>query len=57
MEPIDREILALRHFEELSNHDVALVLGMTPAAASSRFLRALKKLKQLLSTYSGMNGP
>ena len=44
MDPIDREVLALRHFEELSNADAASVLGIQPAAASKRYVRALARL-------------
>ena len=44
MDPIDREILALRHFEELSNDETAEVLGIKPSAASNRHVRALKRL-------------
>lgn len=40
----DREILALRHFEQLDNHEVAQVLGLSESAASHRHLRALKRL-------------
>ena len=40
MDPIDREILALRHFEEMSNSDVASVLDISQAAASNRYVRA-----------------
>ena len=40
MEPMDREVLALRHFEELSNGEVALVLGLSKTAASNRYMRA-----------------
>ena len=53
MEPIDREILALRHFEELSNAETAEVLGIQPSAASSRNVRALKKLRETLSNTPG----
>jgi RNA polymerase sigma-70 factor (ECF subfamily) len=42
MDPVDREILALRHFEELSNVETAEVLGIKPSAASSRHIRAIK---------------
>jgi RNA polymerase sigma-70 factor (ECF subfamily) len=45
----DRELLALRHFEELSNLEVAEILGITPAAASKRYVRALKRLKDLMA--------
>ena len=48
MEPIDREILALRHFEELTNTEVAEVLGIQVKAASIRYVRAIRRLKQAL---------
>lgn len=48
MEPIDQEVLALRHFEELTNSEVAEVLGIQQKAASIRYIRALKRLKQVL---------
>jgi RNA polymerase sigma-70 factor (ECF subfamily) len=53
MEPIDREILVLRHFELLSNVETAHVLGLNEAAASNRFMRALKKLKKILIEVPG----
>jgi RNA polymerase sigma-70 factor (ECF subfamily) len=49
MDPIDREVLALRHFEELTNNEVAQVLGLQKSAASNRYVRALKRLKEILS--------
>jgi RNA polymerase sigma-70 factor (ECF subfamily) len=49
LEPIDREILALRHFEELSNQEVAEVLEIQQKAASIRYIRALKRLKSKLN--------
>jgi RNA polymerase sigma-70 factor (ECF subfamily) len=49
MDPIDREVLALRHFEELSNAETAQVLGIGEAAASHRFVRALRRLKSILT--------
>ena len=54
MDPIDREIIALRHFEELTNNEVVQVLGIKKAAASNRYIRALKRLKQIMSSYSGV---
>lgn len=48
MEEIDREVLLLRHFEELSNKEVAAVLGIQENAASNRYVRALARLKGLL---------
>jgi RNA polymerase sigma-70 factor (ECF subfamily) len=44
----DREVICMRHFEQLSNQDVAAVLGLTEAAASMRHLRALRRLRALL---------
>jgi RNA polymerase sigma-70 factor (ECF subfamily) len=48
LEPIDREILALRHFEQLSNGETAEVLGLDKSAASKRYARALVRLKDVL---------
>jgi RNA polymerase sigma-70 factor (ECF subfamily) len=53
MDPLDREILALRHFEELSNEETAQVLGIKPSAASSRHVRALKRLRESLRKTPG----
>jgi RNA polymerase sigma-70 factor (ECF subfamily) len=53
MDPIDREVLVLRHFEELSNGETARVLGLEKSAASNRYVRALKRLKDVLSTMPG----
>lgn len=49
----DREVLALRHFEELSNSETARVLNMTEQAASARYVRALARLKQTLEVFPG----
>lgn len=49
----DREVLALRHFEELSNSETARVLNMTEQAASARYIRALARLKQVLEVFPG----
>jgi RNA polymerase sigma-70 factor (ECF subfamily) len=53
MDPIDREVLALRHFELLSNEETAQVLGIKKSAASNRYIRALKRLKDILSSIPG----
>jgi RNA polymerase sigma-70 factor (ECF subfamily) len=53
MDPLDREVLALRHFEQLDNTETAQVLGITPSGASSRYLRALKRLKEILRDVPG----
>jgi RNA polymerase sigma-70 factor (ECF subfamily) len=56
MGPVDREVLALRHFEELTNKETAVVLGLQQAAASNRYVRALLRLKEILSTIPGPQG-
>jgi RNA polymerase sigma-70 factor, ECF subfamily len=53
MEPIDREILSLRHFEQLTNSEIAQVLEITETAASYRFLRALRRLRDILMSEPG----
>ncbi len=53
MDPIDREILTLRHFEELNNDETAQVLGISKTAASNRYIRALKRLKDALAGMPG----
>lgn len=50
MDEIDREVLMLRHFEELSNKEVASVLGIQENAASNRYVRALGRLKGFLGS-------
>ena len=51
MNPIDREVIALRHFEELSNLDTAQVLGITSSASSKRYLRAMTRLGELMKKF------
>jgi RNA polymerase sigma-70 factor (ECF subfamily) len=53
MELIDREVLVLRQFEQLSNEEVALELGIDASAASKRFLRALRRLRTALQASPG----
>ncbi|MBI3865095.1 MAG: sigma-70 family RNA polymerase sigma factor [Planctomycetia bacterium] len=53
MNEVDREVLALRHFEELSNSETARVLNMSEQAASGRYIRALGRLKQILEIVPG----
>ena len=55
LDPIDREVLALRHFEELSNNEVAQILGLQKHAASKRYVRALARLKTALTAMSGFS--
>src|SRR5262245_53249163 len=53
LDPIDREVLVLRHFEELSNGEAAAVLGLNKSAASKRYARALIRLKDILASLPG----
>jgi RNA polymerase sigma-70 factor (ECF subfamily) len=55
MDPIDREVLALRHFEQLSTSEIAQVLGLSKAGAGSRYLRAIKRLRTILSEIPGFD--
>lgn len=49
MDPVDREVIALRHFEELSNAETAKVLGIESSAASKRYIRAMARLSELMA--------
>jgi RNA polymerase sigma-70 factor (ECF subfamily) len=53
MEPLDREVLSLRHFEHLSNGETAQVLGLGESAASKRYVRALRRLREALLNVPG----
>jgi RNA polymerase sigma-70 factor (ECF subfamily) len=53
LDPIDREILALRHFEQLTNGEAAEVLGLDKSATSKRYARALRRLKNVLLSMPG----
>jgi RNA polymerase sigma-70 factor (ECF subfamily) len=53
MDPIDREVLALKHFEQLSTSEIAQVLGLSKAGAGSRYLRAIKRLRDILERIPG----
>ena len=50
LEEPDQEVLLMRHFEQLSNQEVATVLSLTEAAASMRYLRAIRRLRALLTS-------
>jgi RNA polymerase sigma-70 factor (ECF subfamily) len=53
MSPLDREVLALRHFEQLSRAETAAVLGIQESATSKRYVRALRRLKEILAGMPG----
>jgi RNA polymerase sigma-70 factor, ECF subfamily len=54
MDEIDREIIALRNFEELTNKEAAAVLGLEPSAASKRYIRALTRLQNSIGNIPGL---
>jgi RNA polymerase sigma-70 factor (ECF subfamily) len=56
MDPLDREILVLRHYEQMTNGDAAMALGLDKSAASKRYTRALVRLKAILGGLSGAGG-
>ena len=53
MDAIDCEVLVLRHFEQLTNSEAATVLGIQERAAAKRYVRALKRLKDILTDLPG----
>ncbi len=53
LEEIDREIIVLRNFEEMSNNEAAIALGLSPNGASNRYVRALKRLRAALHEVPG----
>jgi RNA polymerase sigma-70 factor (ECF subfamily) len=53
MDGLDREVLVLRHFEQLTNGEAAQVLKIQPSAASKRYIRALQRLKDILKSMPG----
>jgi RNA polymerase sigma-70 factor (ECF subfamily) len=53
LDPIDREVIALRHFEQLGRAETAQVLGITPGTGAKRYFRALKRLKDALAALPG----
>ena len=54
MDAGDREVIALRHFEHLGNAETAQILEIDESAASKRYLRAMKRLRELLARIPGM---
>jgi RNA polymerase sigma-70 factor (ECF subfamily) len=53
LDELDREVLALRHFQGLSNGEAAEVLGLSKTAANNRYIRALGRLRDLLGHVPG----
>ncbi|MEZ6064634.1 MAG: sigma-70 family RNA polymerase sigma factor [Planctomycetaceae bacterium] len=48
LDEVDREVILMRHAEHLGNGEVATALGVTPAAAGMRYLRAIRRLREVL---------
>jgi RNA polymerase sigma-70 factor (ECF subfamily) len=57
LDPLDREVLVLRHFEHLSNAEVAEVLSLSKSAASKRYITALRRLKETLAAFPEFADP
>jgi RNA polymerase sigma-70 factor (ECF subfamily) len=53
LDPLDREVVALRHFEQLTRAETALVLDITEEAGAKRYIRALRRLKAILAAMPG----
>lgn len=56
MDPVDREILVLRHFEQLTNAECAQILSLSTTAASNRYVRALERLRAVIGDDGDLNG-
>jgi RNA polymerase sigma-70 factor (ECF subfamily) len=53
MDETDREVLALRHYEQLTSAEAAQVLGIQERAAAKRYTRALERLREILADMPG----
>jgi RNA polymerase sigma-70 factor (ECF subfamily) len=53
MDPVDREVLALRHYEQLTSAETAEALGIQERAAAKRYTRALERLREVLADMPG----
>ena len=53
LDPLDREVVALRHFEQLSRAETAQILGITENVVAKRYIKALVKLKEILAMRPG----
>jgi RNA polymerase sigma-70 factor (ECF subfamily) len=56
LEDDDRELILMRHVEQLSNSDVAQALGLSQPAAGMRHLRALRRLREILGEATSLPG-
>ncbi len=56
MDSLDREVLTLRHCEQLSNDETANVLAISPPQASEAYIRALKRISVIVASLPGLRG-
>jgi RNA polymerase sigma-70 factor (ECF subfamily) len=56
LDAMDREIIVLRHFEELTNSEAAQLLDLSPSATCNRYVRALERLRQVLDKFPELSG-
>ncbi len=56
MDGVDREVLTLRHCEQLSNDETANVLAISPSQASEAYIRALKRISVITASLPGLRG-
>jgi RNA polymerase sigma-70 factor, ECF subfamily len=56
MDSLDREVLTLRHCEQLSNDETANVLAISPSQASEAYIRALKRISVITASLPGLRG-
>ncbi len=52
LEEIDAEIIVMRHYEQLTNQEIAIALELTEPAASMRYLRAVRRLREIMQNKS-----
>lgn len=57
LDAVDREVILMRHFEDMSNREIAEALQLSDSGASMRYGRAVFRLKQLLMTDSAEQVP
>jgi RNA polymerase sigma-70 factor (ECF subfamily) len=56
MDPLDREVLTLRHCEQLTNEETATVLALSQSQASEAYIRALKRITRIMASLPGFQG-
>jgi RNA polymerase sigma-70 factor (ECF subfamily) len=49
LQPDDREVILMRHFEDMTNREVAQAIGLSESGSTMRYGRALFRLKEILA--------